>query len=190
MRLEYFAMVVLAAGLAPGCSTSPTSPSHAGTLSIALQDAPLADGVQAVFVTFSEVSVERADGGWTKLSFAGDANARTCDLLRLTTSTDVLGSGSLEAGHYTQLRLLVSNAKLFFDNPSTGPACATNLLEPMGSSADMTIPSKEVKLNREFDVEAGGATLMLLDFDADHSIVQMGPGRYLMNPVIAVVSVQ
>jgi hypothetical protein len=47
-----------------------------------------------------------------------------------------------------------------------------------------------VKLNRQFDVPAGGATTILLDFDGDRSIHETGNGRYMMRPVIAVVSVQ
>jgi hypothetical protein len=47
-----------------------------------------------------------------------------------------------------------------------------------------------VKLNREFDVPAGGSTAMLLDFDGDRSILQTGTGSYMMRPVIAVVSVK
>jgi hypothetical protein len=65
------------------------------------------------------------------------------------------------------------------------------------------IPSGEVKLNHQFSVTAGGST-MLLDFDGDQSVRQTGNGnsngrggsnggskmKYMMSPVIRVVSVQ
>jgi hypothetical protein len=66
-------------------------------------------------------------------------------------------------------------------------------------SASLTIPSGEVKLNNEFTV-AGTGTKIVLDFDGDQSIHQTGSGngngrgnsssKYMMSPVIRVVSVQ
>ena len=47
-----------------------------------------------------------------------------------------------------------------------------------------------VKLNRAFDLIANGETTMLLDFDGDTSIKETDDGRYIMTPVIGVVSVQ
>jgi hypothetical protein len=159
-------------------------------LNVILKDSPFSDA-KAVLVTFSEVSAHRdTDTEFTKLTFAGGATTRTCDLKKLETAQDVLGVGSLVAGHYTQVRLLVSNAKLYFDNAATGDACAPSIAAPAGASATLTIPSGEVKLNRQFEVLAGGSTSMLLDFQGDASIKQTGSGSYVMNPVISVVSVQ
>ena len=117
-------------------------------------------------------------------------NCRTCDLKKLVDAQDVLGVGPITAGHYTQIRLTVSSAAVYFDNPSSGPACATSIAAPSGGSASVTVSSGEVKLNREFDVAAGGATTILVDFDGDRSIVQTGAGNYRMSPVISIVSVQ
>jgi hypothetical protein len=83
----------------------------------------------------------------------------------------------------------VQSAALYFDNPSTGPACAPSVPVPAGASAPLEIPSGEVKLNRGFELKEGASTNMLLDFDGDKSIHQTGNGRYMMSPVIAVVSV-
>jgi hypothetical protein len=88
------------------------------------------------------------------------------------------------------VRLVVSSAAIYFDNPSSGPACATTIPAPAGHFAQVTIPSGEVKLNREFDVPAAGATTMLVDFKGDQSVNLTGSGTYMMSPVIAVVSVQ
>ena len=69
------------------------------------------------------------------------------------------------------------------------------------TNAPVDIPSGEVKLNNEFTV-TGSATTMLLDFDGDQSIHQTGSGngngngngnkngKFMMSPVIRVVSVQ
>jgi len=176
---------------AVACSDSPTGPSgSAGTLTVMLKDTPFSDA-RAVLVTFSEVTAHRStEADFTRVPFAGGATSRTCDLKKLQTAQDVLGTGPLAAGHYTQIRLVVSSAALYFDNAAGGDACAASITPPAGQSAPLEIPSGEVKLNRQFEVSASGATTMLLDFDGDRSIRETGNGRYMMTPVITVVSVQ
>jgi len=116
------------------------------------------------------------------------ATSRTCDLKKLTTAQDVLGTGPLPAGHYTQLRLIVASAVIYFENATTGTACAPTIAAPAGRNAAVDIPSGEVRLNREFDLSSGG-TSILLDFDGDQSVRETGNGRFMMTPVIGIVSV-
>ena len=184
------AVFITAALLVSACSGSPSGPSGAtGTLHLRLTDSPFSDA-QAVLVTFSAVTAHRAESDWTSVPFAAAATSRTCDLKKLETAQDVLGTGPLPAGKYTQLRLMVASATIYFDNPSSGPACAPAIAPPAGTSASVEIPSGEVKLNRGFELAADGATTMLLDFDGDRSLRLTGNGRYMMTPVIAVVSVE
>lgn len=74
------------------------------------------------------------------------------------------------------------------------------IAEPAGSKASVDIPSGEVKLNDEFTVASTGTTITL-DFDGDQSVRQTGSGngrgsgaggntKYMMSPVIRVLSVQ
>lgn len=187
-----FTVVAAVAVSSYACGT--TSPSGAGNLRLMITDSPFSDA-KAVFVTFSEVTAHRAEADWTKLPFAApDANSaaptsRTCNLKKLESAQDILGVGALPAGHYTMLRLVVSSATLYFDNASDGPACAPTLTAPAGRSAALTIPSGEVKLNRQFELTAEARTI-LIDFDGDRSIHETGNGTYRMSPVISIVSVQ
>ena len=177
-----------------------------GTLAIHLTDSPFSDA-KALLVTFNAVSVHRADGdSWQTINFTSGGQ-RTCDLKKLNGPVDVLGVGSLPAGKYTQVRLVVASANIYFDAPSSGSACASSIAPPAGASAAVDIPSGEVKLNHEFTLTTAGST-MLLDFDGDQSIRQTGSGngngngngngqgnsgsntKYMMSPVIRVVSVQ
>jgi hypothetical protein len=195
MRPVHILTVVVAGALAAfacgGSSDSPTSPSGGGaTLSLMLKDSPFTDA-RSMLVTFSEVTAHRSgSGGFSPLPFAGGATSRTCDLKKLTDAQDILGTGPLPAGHYTQVRLVVSNAALYFDNVADGPACAPTIAAPAGRSASIEIPSGEVRLNRPFDIPETGATTMLIDFDGDRSVRLTGSNRYTMSPVINVVSVQ
>jgi len=195
MRLVTACAVVVGL-VAAGCGgSSPTSPSATGgSLRVMLTDSPFSDA-KSLLVTFSEVSVHRSDQpdndtGWTTLPFANNATSRTCDLKKLQSAQDILGTGSLATGHYTQIRLTVSSATLFFENAAGGNACDGTIAAPAGRNAAIEIPSGVVKLNREFDVSASGATTMVLDFNGDGSVHQTGNDRYMMSPVITVVSVQ
>lgn len=217
--LAGFAIAAMVTACGGGSPTSPASSSAAassspggpaiggsGRVTINLTDGPFSDA-RALLVTFSEVSVHKADPGeWKTLPFA-NGTSRTCDLKKLTNGTsDVLGVGALAAGHYTQIRLQVTKAEIFFDNASVGSApCAPAIARPAGTSASVDIPSGDVKLNNEFTVTGAGTTI-LLDFDGDQSVRQIGAGngngngrgnagaagagRYMMSPVIRVVSVQ
>ncbi|MGE5244209.1 MAG: DUF4382 domain-containing protein [Betaproteobacteria bacterium] len=178
-------------------SSSGSSHNSTGTVSIKLTDSPFSDA-KALLVTFSEVSIHSADTGeWQTLPFAA-GSSRTCDLKKLQGPTDILGVGSLTAGKYTQIRLNVTSAAIYFENASQGEACAAQIAAPAGSSASVDVPSGEVKLNNEFTVASGGGKTILLDFDGDKSIHQAGSGngkgnasvKYMMVPVIRVVSVQ
>jgi len=192
MRVIAF-VAAAACALSLGCGDSDTGPSGTtGTMRMMLKDSPFTDA-KSLLVTFSEVDAHKsdtADSSWAKIPFAAAATARTCDLKKLQTAQDVLGTGPLATGHYTQVRLVVSSAAVYFDNASTGDACAPTIAAPAGRTASVTIPSGEVKLNREFDVSSGTTTTMLLDFDGDKSVRETGNGQFMMSPVISVVSVQ
>ncbi len=120
---------------------------------------------------------------------------RTCDLAQLENGVSAgLVDAELPAGDYTQLRLTVVAATLYFGGPGDGP-CGATLAAP-GPAAPVEIPSGEIKLNRPFSLADGGLTSILLDFDGDRSVKEMGnnggpleEGRYRMTPVIGVVSV-
>ena len=190
--MKHLIVLAVAGAVAIGsaaCSNSPSSPSlSGGNFNVRLRDAPFTDA-KAVLVTFSSVRAHRSDTDWTIVPFANAATTRTCDLKKLETGEDVLGTAALPAGHYTQVRLVVQSATLYFDNASAGTACATTITPPAGTSAALDIPSGEVKLNREFDVTTSSNMTMLLDFDGNQSIHQTGNGKYMMSPVVSVLSV-
>ena len=112
--------------------TGGSGSSGTGTLSVMIKDSPVVKP-SAVLVTFSEVSAHKSgdgtsDGEWVTLPLAGSPASRTCDLMRLVTSQDVLGTATFPAGHYTQLRVTVEAVTIYFDTKTTGPACAASLL--------------------------------------------------------------
>ena len=196
---------LLVVGLvACGETTTPTSPSGSsgtsgrGTLVVRLTDLPY--NAVALHVTFADVSahLSGAGGGWQNLLPIGAM--RTCDLNQLVRggSFDMVGA-DFPAGDYTQLRLTVLDAKLYFTGTRVAPMCGVgdDIGAPAAEFASVEIPSGEVKLNRPFSLEANGTTTIELDFDGDRSVKEMGNigsatpelGRYRMTPVISVLRV-
>src|SRR6187397_3103503 len=135
--LSAAAITAVLAVSAVACSDSPSSPSlSGGNFNLRLRDTPFSDA-KAVLVTFSSVRAHRSDSDWTQVPFTSNATSRTCDLKKLETSEDVLGTAALPPGHYTQVRLVVQSATLYFDNASSGAACATTIAAPAGANAPL-----------------------------------------------------
>jgi hypothetical protein len=160
----------LVAAMAFGCS----SPSPGATMSVHLVDAP-AD-YQAVSLDVRRVEIHGPDG-WVTL---GTPN-RVVDLLKLTggVSETLADHAPLEAGHYTQLRLVLGTAN--------------TLTLSDGSVVDLKVPSgtqSGVKLNVDFDVAGNTTRDVFIDFDAHRSIFVHAAGRsgkYLLRPVVRAV---
>src|SRR5438046_3064059 len=195
MRLRSLVVVAVMVAMACACGSSSSSPSPTpagnATLHVLLKDSPFSDA-KALLVTFSEVNAHAAGSGFgaePRLPFVSDASSRTCDLKKLTTAQDLLGTGPLPAGHYTQMRLVVASATIYFDNASSGPACASTIAAPSGRSTSVDIPSGELRLNRDFELTSTTPTTILLDFDGDRSVRDTGNGRFMMTPVITVANV-
>ena len=114
--MRWSLVLALTASIVTSSCGSGTNPSGSGTLRMMLKDGPFSDA-KALLVTFSEVDVHKSDtvdDAWIKI-----AGEKTCDLKRLETAQTVLGSQPLGSGHYTQVRLVVTSAVVYFDGEST-----------------------------------------------------------------------
>jgi len=157
-----------------GCSDS-TSPSEGqGQIKITMVDAPAGVDQVNIVVTRVEVHKSGADSssGWVVIN----NNAATYDLLALRNGASVvLGNCPLDAGHYTQIRLILGSGSNIVVN---------------GIVFSLNVPGGEqtgIKLNHEFDIQSDVVYELLLDFDAGHSIVLTGNGQYKLKPVIKVI---
>jgi len=169
-----------------GCSGDGSSGSQTGTLGVSLTDAT-ASGFDAVNVTVIKVRVHQSNGaaendaGWADITLSP---ARKINLLNLTNGAlDSLGQTSLPAGHYTQLRLVLS--------ANTGTSISNSVvLSGTTTETMLDTPSavqSGIKLIHEFDVAPGQHVDLVLDFDALKSVVKRGNGTYALKPVIGVI---
>lgn len=110
------------------------------------------------------------------------AAPKQIDLLALNGGqTDVLLNGFvLPAGHYPWIRLMVDTAGIL----------DSYIVVSGGADHELTIPSGSetgLKLNRGFDVPAGGSANFTMDFDLRKSVTVTGTGDYVLRPTIRMV---
>lgn len=150
-----------------------------GTLSMSVTDAKpmLPEGVTNLFVTFDEVRVHKSGGGWTSLPLV--ESPYTIDLLQFQDGnvTELVPPTKLESGKYTQVRLVVSGAKILFDNISSTAE------EPV------RVPSGNLKTDKNFIFNVGedAAVDLIVHFDLSKSVVVTGPAAnpsYKLKPVL------
>ncbi|UCF64620.1 MAG: DUF4382 domain-containing protein [bacterium] len=138
-------------------NNSQNIPTGTATLKLYLTDAPASE-YDSVKITFSEVSAH-LDSSWIILA----DTLMTVNLLELTNgNTVVIGSDDVPAGHYTQIRLKITDAWVVVD----------------GIRHPMDVPSGStsgLKFGPEFTLAEGVIYEMVVDFDVHRSIVTTGP---------------
>lgn len=176
---------------APAPVPTPTPQPALGTVAVYVTDAPPDKEITAVLLTVSSLEIHRAKaemeqeqsgsgnqtqeqeqeegngGEWISINISD--NMSTFDLLKVEGIEEFFGSSEVAAGKYTQLRLIVAKAEV-----TTGD----------NVTQEASVPSKEVKIVRPFNVEGGETTTILLDFDAEHSVVFTGSGKIQIKPVV------
>ncbi|MCU0638412.1 MAG: DUF4382 domain-containing protein [Candidatus Krumholzibacteria bacterium] len=165
------------------CSETTSTDAETGTLRMVLVDAPAdLEGVESLEIVFDRVMVHRGicqdedstDGWITVLSDTLPVEQRTFDLIELVNGDfGIICEDDLEAGAYTQIRIIIESATLVVD----------------GEPQDLFIPSGEqsgIKLVGGFKVDPGVITALTLDFDVAKSLHEAPPGsgRYILRPTI------
>ncbi|MEX0719252.1 MAG: DUF4382 domain-containing protein [Balneolaceae bacterium] len=164
---KLFTALIISSFVAVGCTQSD---SNVGKLQVLLHDAPASYDEVNVFIERVEVNNGSDEEGWITV---GEPQ-QVFDLLELTNGVLApLGEVELETGTYEQIRLVLS---------SDGHSVVKD-----GESHDMFVPSGSqtgIKLNVNAEIEADIVYVLLLDFDANRSVVVTGNQGYLLKPVI------
>ena len=174
----------------PAAETPEAMPST-GTIEVRVTDAPPDEEVTAILVTVSAVEIHRAvaeqeqeqegegeqnqeqeqeqqeQGEWLPLSIIEGAGS--FDLLEIMGLEEVLAVEEIEAGKYTQIRLMVERVEVILG---------------VGEPEEAKVPSGELKFVRPFDVVEGETTVLLFDFDAEKSVTVTGKGNITVKPVV------
>ena len=137
------------------------------TVNVSLKDAP--GDYQQVNVEVTGVEIHTTSDGWKYISVPDSVY----DLLLLTdTNGTFLGSGPIPASKITQVRLILGTENSVMIDSAMHPLSL--------SSQDET--GLKVDLNQ--DLVNGGVYTLILDFEADQSVVSLGNGNYKLKPVL------
>lgn len=168
MKNSLLPCLVALAGFLAGCggggSANSTS-GGSGTMNVRIADAP-DPTITSIDITFSRLEAH-VDNDWVQIPLTNE----TVDLMDLTDEDLLLGSATLPAGKYTQIRLFPESCTV---TDSTG-------------THNVTIPSATqtgIKVNINADLDAGGIQTLLLDFNVDKSLIKQGNGQYRLQPVL------
>lgn len=177
MKKKLLALALVASAgvyLLAGCSAGRQTGTNLGHVSVRLTDAP--GDYEQVNLVVNEVSLHRdgdAEGAWETLTLD---STTTFDLIQLQGGVLArLADGDVPAGHYTQVRLHLVDGSNVVVNGTTYP---------------LTVPSgmqSGYKLIGAFDVPAGGAVDLTVDFDAARSIHRTGNGKYMLRPTCRLI---
>lgn len=157
---------LLLATLVSACSNESNT-----KVSFALTDAPSLKGYQAVYVDVQRIEYRVDSGDFASLPMS----PVRVNLLDLTNGQDtLLGNVELEAGQkVSQVRLILGE-----DN---------TLVLSDGTEVAIRVPSGQtsgLKFNIQTSVEVTSGYKVMIDFDAEKSIVAKGNGTFSLKPVI------
>lgn len=137
----------------------------------ALTDAPSLKGYKALYLDIQGVEYSVGDSQWVALAMSPSV----VNLLDFTNGNDtLLANIELESGQVvSQVRLLLgdNNTLILADGTET------NVKVPSGQSSGL-------KFNIHTDVVLTSGYKVLIDFDAERSIVAKGNGQYSLKPVV------
>jgi hypothetical protein len=146
------------------------------------ETAPKAEGVEA---TEADQAEEKGED-WINIPLDKDSSVKekVFDLIELRTDSsesikELLGETMLKPGRYTQIRLSVVKASITVNEGGTEK---TLDLEILGKN--------RLKIVREFQVLENGETEIVLDFDAERSVIRTGKDEYKLRPTIKLSSVK
>ncbi len=154
---------------APSPATPLPSVTATGILQVRVTDAPAKYEVSAIYVTIANLEVHRSgeEADWIMII----DGSGTFELLELEGVEEIWEEEEIEVGHYTQIRMDVESVKATID----------------GEDKDVFLPSGKLKLVASFEIEADKTTILILDFDADKSLVFTGTDRVIFQPVIKLI---
>jgi hypothetical protein len=166
--IKIFFVIAIFSLMTASCKKS--SPSGTSSFAVRMTDAP--GNFSAVYIDLQSVIVTGGSGGDVTLN----VHPGIYNLLDFSNGIDTLiASGNLQVGSVEQVRLVLGS---------------NNSVVVNGQSYPLSTPSAQqsgLKLQVHQTLEAGVSYSLLLDFDANQSVVLQGNGSYLLKPVIRTV---
>jgi hypothetical protein len=154
---------------AAACGDSGTSPSDDANLVLMLEDR-ITDDVQQVNIYFTSVTAKPVDRPVERLDLELPTNP--VNLLELDDTVVMLAAGAVSPGAYEFIRIEIDQSR-------------SHVVEN-GVRKPLRVPSEQVRVLGGFSVDDEHRTTVTLDFDAEKSLVRLGNGDWLLQPVIVI----
>jgi hypothetical protein len=190
IRLPYLVLALCALFVLPswgGDGRGGTA--QTGTLSVGLTDAST-DDYKAVYVTIGQVQLQVSADAWKVVASPN----KTYNLLDLANGVQaLLGIAELDAGDYTQMRLIIGDTPDDGQNILNGKHPYANYVIDLNDNEhELKIPSgfqAGVIVDQGFRINANQTTELILDFSASASVVVAdNSGKWLLKPTIKVLN--
>jgi hypothetical protein len=155
-----------AAAAVVGCGVGSSDAGGEGEFQLLLTDAP-GDLFASAEVTISRAYLVPASSGQSTVELLGEAEARSIDLLTLREGAELeLSQISVPAGSYSQLRLVVTDARIDLAEgyQFTDGSTSRTLRVPSGEQSGI-----KVLLESPIPVSEGGVTTVVVDFDVERN---------------------
>ena len=195
-----FAVLLITAALISCGGGGGATSAGTGTLNLSLTDAASGD-YKAVYVTINEVWVKHTERDWEMLNGPDLELPQTLNLLDFVHGFRArLGYAELEAGHYTQMRLIVDDRTGAPQSPDTNILSHAHpyynyVIDLDNNEIFLKVPSggnTGIKLVGGFDIENAKSTDIVIDFDANKSVHAHPAGKtgeWRLRPAIKVVEI-
>jgi len=178
-----------------GIGTTPAAQN--ATMNVSMMDAPFAmSGNTVTAVNLGIDKVEVVGNGAAPTAVQTFSTPDVVNILNYTSaSTPVSFTGTIPAGNYQQIRLLLDTARTtIVYTDSNGVPHTAPLTVPSGTSGGFGNANSTdsgdgsgtagLKVNVGLNAQAGGTYGFVLDFNADQSIVETGNGAFMLKPVM------
>jgi len=160
-----------------------------GIMNLYLTDAPIdAEDIVGVYITVNDVQYFKGEEGWVSVGDFGEP--KVYNLLDLTHDKyEMLGSFTLEAGMYSQLRFMLEAKEVGENFTPTSPGCWVEFADE--TTAPLFVPSggrSGFKAVGRIMVPENGDVSITADFDVRRSVIKR-PNHdvYILKPVIRLV---
>ena len=195
--LLLFSSFILFACGGGGGSSIPVTSGGVGTLSMSLTDA-MSNAYDAVYVTIEDVEVhakKNGNGNNSWFSLRTPNLPKTFNLYELAYGVrEQIGIAELEAGSYTQMRLMIGTSPDDGINIlSEAHPYANYVIDSDGNYQELKIPSgvqSGYKIVHGFTISANQTTELILDFMPDKSVIVGGNGNWHLKPTVKVGSIE
>jgi len=176
-----------------------------GMLKVTLTDDPAI--FEGVYITINQVLVHQSadtveeqisesshEAGWREVALSENISM-PINLLELQDVKTLLAEDALPAGHYQQIRLvLAENTDTELYNYVILEEELTKIAQQGNGDEHIPLetPSAQqsgFKLINQFTIVEGMTTELLIDFDAEKSVVETGNGKFQLKPVLKIEAV-